>query len=62
MLARLERLQELLQKKAAIEERISSRTSALERAYLDANQELSVSVKGRVSDIATLDEVCAPIL
>ncbi|MCJ1477995.1 hypothetical protein MMC13_006670 [Lambiella insularis] len=52
---RLEQLGQLLQRKAGIEERILAHTAVLEKAYVDAAQELSVVLQGRMQDIASMD-------
>ncbi|MCJ1431692.1 hypothetical protein MMC27_001047 [Xylographa pallens] len=57
VLAGLKELSDLLKRKVAIEERIFAHTAILEKAYLDANQELSVSLKGRMQDIAQLEDI-----
>ncbi|MCJ1381000.1 hypothetical protein MMC17_004109 [Xylographa soralifera] len=57
VLAGLKELSDLLKRKAAIEEKIFAHTAILEKAYLDANQELSVSLKGRLQDIAHLEDI-----
>ena len=57
VLAGLKELSDLLKRKAAIEEKIFAHTAILEKAYLDANQELSVSLKGRMQDIAQLEDI-----
>ncbi|MCJ1282049.1 hypothetical protein MMC26_001372 [Xylographa opegraphella] len=57
VLAGLEELSNLLKRKGAIEAKIFAHTAILEKAYLDANQELSVSLKGRMQDIAQLESV-----
>ncbi|MCJ1243921.1 hypothetical protein MMC30_001118 [Trapelia coarctata] len=56
MKERLEYLGILLERKAAIEENLFAHTSALEKAYIDANKELSVTMKGRMNDIVTMGE------
>ena len=56
---RLERLLALLRRKIAIEERIFAHTAILEKAYIDANREFSVTIKGRLEDIAKLEKVCS---
>ncbi|MCJ1317548.1 hypothetical protein MMC15_002873 [Xylographa vitiligo] len=57
VLTGLKELSDLLKRKAAIEEKIFVHTAILEKAYLDANQELSVSLKGRMQDITQLEGV-----
>ena len=57
VLTGLKELRDLLKRKAAIEEKIFAHTAILEKAYLDANQELSVSLKGRMQDITQLEGV-----
>lgn len=52
----LEHLGTLLQRKTAIEEKLVAHTAALEKAYIDASQELSVTMKGRIQDMAILGE------
>jgi len=56
MKERLEYLGSLLKRKAAIEEKLFAHTAALEKAYIDANKELGVTMKGRMNDIATIEE------
>ncbi|MCJ1387828.1 hypothetical protein MMC18_000671 [Xylographa bjoerkii] len=53
----LNELRDLLKRKTAIEEKIVAHTAILEKAYLDANQELSVSIKGRMQDTAGLEDI-----
>ena len=57
VLAGLKELSDLLKRKAAIEKQIFTRTAILEKAYLDANQELSVTLEGRMKDIAQLKDL-----
>jgi hypothetical protein len=52
----LEHLGTLLQRKTAIEEKLFAHTAALEKAYIDASQELGVTMKGRIQDMAVLGE------
>jgi len=52
----LEHLGTLLQRKAALEEKLFAHTVALEKAYIDASQELGVTMKGRIHDMATLGD------
>ena len=58
----LERLSVLVKRKAAIEEKILIHAIKLEKAYLNANQELSVVVVGRQRDLEALSKppVCQP--
>ena len=56
MKERLEYLGTLLKRKAAIEEKLFAHTAALEKAYIDINKELSVTMTGRMNDIATIGE------
>ena len=52
---RLEQIGALLKRKAEIEEKILLHTTSLEKAYMDANQELAVTMKGRMHDISSLE-------
>lgn len=56
MKERLEYLGTLLKRKAAIEEKLFAHTAAVAKAYIDASQELGVTMKGRIHDIANLGE------
>ncbi|MCJ1399702.1 hypothetical protein MMC11_002904 [Xylographa trunciseda] len=57
VLAGLRELSTLLKRQAAIEENIFAHTAILEKAYLDANQEFSVSIQGRMQDMAGLEDI-----
>lgn len=57
--AGIDRLGTLLEKKAAIEARILSSVTKLERAYEDINREFSISLTGRAQDLVALPEVSA---
>ena len=47
----IERLRLLIQKRVAIEEKLISHIAKLERAYTEANTELSVALGGRTEEI-----------
>lgn len=54
--SRLEQLALLLHRKEEIEEKILAHTVILERAYVEATQELCVSFEGRMQDIASMND------
>ena len=55
MKSRLEQIGALLKRKAEIEEKIFLHITTLEKAYMDVNQELAVTMKGRMRDISSLE-------
>ena len=55
MKRRLEQIGALLKKKAEIEEKMFLHVTSLEKAYMDANQELAVTMKGRMHDLSSLE-------
>jgi hypothetical protein len=56
MKGKLETLDTLLKKKREIEEEIMKRVKVMEKAYLDANQELSITMAGRMDDVKGMED------
>jgi hypothetical protein len=56
MKGKLETLDTLLKKKREIEEEIMKRVKVMEKAYLDANQELSITMSGRMDDVKGMED------
>jgi hypothetical protein len=56
MKGKLETLDTLLKKKREIEEEIMKRVKIMEKPYLDANQELSITMSGRMDDVKGMED------
>ena len=52
---RLDRISELLNRRASIEEKLFACAERVEKAFSDASQELRVTLEGRMRDIEELD-------